>query len=439
MPIVNRGLIAATASSKIIVGTDTRFLDDNVQAGALLSFVDAQGRITTPLYVVESVEDDTHLTLVQAYAGSTGPGKSYALLDVAYEKTSADVFNLLATKTDQIEEVLDKANGAAAQGNFAVLGAGGKLSTNILNTNADGGVPKLNSFGKVDVEQLPLAVQNSNANLLDNWDFKNPVNQRKQSTYLNTSASISTIDRWIAGANMRVELISPGIRLTALTSNYRRFSQRIERSERMTAQTVTVSLDVIEATGGFSVYFIYGSSFEKNTSGMTIDAGFSGIKSFTVTLPGYSDTAGNLALMISSRTDADVSITIRTVMLEMGSVSTLKPNAVSHYGEQESLCKRFLIPISKDQRFRAVGVFPSALQFTIPIPQTLRVMPSIENIAAFALKTLSAADIPGVAISNIEMLRMDTALLVRVTTSAPHGLTDALLYLNEATFLNAEM
>ena len=122
----------------------------------------------------------------------------------------------------------------------------------------------------------------------------------------------------------------------------------------------------------------------------------------------------------------------------MGSVSTLKPNAVSHYGEQESLCKRFLIPLSKDQRFRAVGVFSSALQFTIPIPQTLRVMPSVENIAAFALKTLAAAEVPG-AITNIEMLRMDTALLVRVTTSAPHGLTDALLYLNEATFLNAEM
>lgn len=439
MSIVNRGLIAATASSKIIVGTDTRFLNDNVQAGALLSFTDARGRITTPLYVVESVEDDTHLTLVQAYAGTTETGKGYALLDVAYEKTSADVFNLLATKTDQIEEVLDKANGVAAQGNFAVLGAGGKLPTDRLNTNTAGGVLRLDAGAKAPDANLPDSVKNSNYNLLDNWDFKNPVNQRKQSTYLNTSASISTIDRWIAGPNMRVEVISSGIRLTALTSNYRRFSQRIERPQRITAQTVTVSLDVIEATGGFSVYFIYGSSFEKTTNGMAVDAGFSGIKSFTVTLPGYSDTAGNLALMISSRTDADVSITIRTVMLEVGSVSTLKPNAVSHYGEQESLCKRFLIPLSKDQRFRAVGVFSSALQFTIPIPQTLRVMPSVENMAAFSLKTLAAAEVPGVSISNIEMLRMDTALLVRVTTSAPHGLTDALLYLNEATFLNAEM
>lgn len=439
MSIVNRGLIAATASSKIIVGTDTRFLNDNVQAGALLSFTDARGRITTPLYVVESVEDDTHLTLVQAYAGTTETGKGYALLDVAYEKTSADVFNLLATKTDQIEEVLDKANGVAAQGNFAVLGAGGKLPTDRLNTNTAGGVLRLDAGAKAPDANLPDSVKNSNYNLLDNWDFKNPVNQRKQSTYLNTSASISTIDRWIAGANMRVEVISPGIRLTALTSNSRRFSQRIERPERITAQTVTVSLDVIEVTGRFSAYFSYGSSFEKTTPGMIMNAGLSGIKSFTVTLPGYSDTAGNLALMISNRTDADVSITIRTVMLEIGSVSTLKPNAVSHYGEQESLCKRFLIPLSKDQRFRAVGVFPSALQFTIPIPQTLRVMPSVENMAAFSLKTLAAAEVPGVSISNIEMLRMDTALLVRVTTSAPHGLTDALLYLNEATFLNAEM
>ncbi len=352
---------------------------------------------------------------------------------------TADVFNLLGTKIDQIEEVLDKANGTAAQGNFAVLGAGGKLSTDRLNTNTAGGVLRLGAGAKAPDANLPDSVKNSNYNLLDNWDFKNPVNQRKQSTYLNTSASISTIDRWIAGANMRVEVISPGIRLTALTSSYRRFSQRIERPERMTAQTVTVSLDVIEATGGFSVYFSYGSSFEKTSSGMTIDAGFSGIKSFTVTLPSYSDTAGNLALMISSRLDVDVSITIRTAMLEMGSVSTLKPNAVSHYGEQESLCKRFLIPLSKDQRFRAVGVFSNALQFTIPIPQTLRVMPSVENMAAFALKTLAASEVPGVSISNIEMLRMDTALLVRVTTPAPHGLTDVLLYLNEATFLNAEM
>lgn len=72
------GTITATNSSKIITGTGTKFTNllNGVSAGRML-LLPATG--TVQIYEIESVQSDTQLTLVSAFTGTTGTGKSYAI------------------------------------------------------------------------------------------------------------------------------------------------------------------------------------------------------------------------------------------------------------------------------------------------------------------------------------------------------------------------
>lgn len=284
----------------------------------------------------------------------------------------------------------------------------------------------LNVLGEYDLSRNP--------NLLHNWDFTNPVNQRGATTYLSTSGEIPTIDRWRAGTNMKVELVSGGIKLTGQGGQYRNFRQTIENPERLAGKQVTVSLNILACTGKFSSYFQYGSS---GTGGGIINAGETGIKKFAVTLPSASDIAGSLKFHIGNSNDADVSLTLASVKLEIGDVSTLKDTDVADYAEQEMICQRYLVPIAAAQRFRLESYTSDVLQFHIPTPQRMRALPTVEDVSALSIKTLAVVG-SGVSISGIETLRRDPDVFLRVNAPS-HGLTDCLLYADRATFLNAEL
>lgn len=288
------------------------------------------------------------------------------------------------------------------------------------------GASGLSVLGEYDLSRNP--------NLLHNWDFTNPVNQRGQTTYLSTSGGIQTIDRWRADSNMKVELVSGGIKLTGQGGQYRNFRQTIENPERLAGKQVTVSLNILACTGRFSSSFVQGSS---GTSGGVIDAGFTGIKKYTTTFGSESDIAGNLQIHIRNSTTPDVSLTLASVKLEIGDVSTLKDTDVADYAEQEMICQRYLVPIAAAQRFRLESYTSDVLQFHIPTPQRMRALPTVEDVSALSIKTLAVVG-SGVSISSIETLRRDPGVFLRVNAPS-HGLTDCLLYADRATFLNAEL
>lgn len=272
-------------------------------------------------------------------------------------------------------------------------------------------------------------------NFLHNWYFVNPINQRGESSYTGPGP---TIDRWKASSNMTLDKISGGIRLTT-GNNAGIISQAIEQPFRITARTVTVSLDIITAaTGRFSVYFVYGENYSYNTSGVYINEGETGIKSFTLTVPGYDVVGNNLALAIRGTTGG-ISIVIRAVKLELGNRCTLTRDSIAEYAEQESICRRFLIPLAKDTRYRATYISTKTLDFLIPITDPMRIVPTIEDTSLLSLRTLSAMTISGVTISSVSILRKDPAILVRVETNVAHEQNDALLYVYDPTFLNAEL
>ena len=284
----------------------------------------------------------------------------------------------------------------------------------------------LNVLGEYDLSRNP--------NILHNWDFTNPVNQRGETTYLNTSAEIPTIDRWRAGANMKVEVVSGGIKLTGQSTIYRSFRQTIEAPQRLAGKRVTVSLNVLACTGKFSSYFIQGSG---NTGGAIIDAGFTGIRKYTVTLGSASDIGNTLKFHIGNSSEPDVSMTLASAKLEIGDVGTLKDTDVADYTEQEMICQHYLVPIPAAQRFRLAAYTSDVLQFHITTPQRMRALPTIEDPSVMTLKTIGLTN-SNVSINSIEMLRRDPDVFLRVNAPG-HGLTDCVLYANSATFLNAEL
>lgn len=272
-------------------------------------------------------------------------------------------------------------------------------------------------------------------NYLHNWYWANPINQRGLALY---SGAGPTIDRWKASASMQVESINNGRKLTTIGAPGT-IIQVIEQPYRISLRKITVSLDIISAaTDKFTAFFAYGSNFQYNTTGIYINEGETGIKAFTVTLPSYGDMAGNLAFCIRG-TQAGISVSIRSLKLEVGNRSTLLADSIAETSEQENICRRFLIPLAENSRYRMSSYGLNTMDFLIPITNNMRAIPTIEDTSLLSIRTLNATPISGITISNISVIRKDPAILVRVTTEGNHGLTDGILYTSGKTYLNAEL
>lgn len=232
-------------------------------------------------------------------------------------------------------------------------------------------------------------VGGSNKNLLDNWDFTNPVNQRmgyivksgttyyseesltgttavlsapKEARYINetygeivlnnvtfyvsrsdmvpgcigSSSGIYFIDRWkvVKWANDSfAELTDDGIKLTCGTATGVRLIQVIDNAAQFAGKTVTLSVETTALTNSLDVYFVengsnVGVGYSKNTPG---------ISTFTVTLP-----AGLTSLSVFIQTTGvSNSVSVSRIKLELGTGSTLANDFHSDYSEELERCQRY--------------------------------------------------------------------------------------------------
>jgi len=84
------GTVAVTQNSAAVVGTGTRFTTD-LQAGQPVAI---SGDATNGIYTIQSITDDTHLTLAPAYGGANAPGAS---LTVGGTQATADFGLVVST------------------------------------------------------------------------------------------------------------------------------------------------------------------------------------------------------------------------------------------------------------------------------------------------------------------------------------------------------
>nr|DAZ76727.1 MAG TPA: hypothetical protein [Caudoviricetes sp.] len=226
----------------------------------------------------------------------------------------------------------------------------------------------------------------SNPNLLDNWYFANPVNQRGQTEY--TGALSYTIDRWQLGdGNISLSVADGGIALKGggvVGSDY--IFTRVER------------LPVAKYT--YTILFS-GNTDQVVLSSKLTDAGVvtavtsraaSGVLSLT-----WDQTTEFTSSDAFLRIHAPGSVNILAAKLELGSTQTLAHkegerwvlNEVPDYGEQLRRCQRDYLRIKASSSYMRFGVSTpytdtSAGAF-IQFPNQMRAVPVLSFGGNFAL------------------------------------------------------
>lgn len=231
-----------------------------------------------------------------------------------------------------------------------------------------------------------------NPNLLRNWYFPRPVNQRDVSGTISTAGYF--LDGWklVSGA---VTIGTDGITLNGT------MTQVLEHAP---AGTVTASVLTPEGVG--KVVPVYDGT----------------AKTFTITAVGKKLLAAKL---------------------ELGSVQTLAHqdssgawvlNEIPDYAEQLAACQRYLIPLSSYQ-CPAARLGTNEILFFVPLPVTMRTLPAI-NQNGFQVQSKTGEAQTGFTFS-VSSLRSNGVIINASKTG--HGMTDAVLNAGTLSLLSAEL
>lgn len=193
-------------------------------------------------------------------------------------------------------------------------------------------VDKLDHTAQEIDDAVALAPQISNPNLLDNWYFANPVNQRGQ-TERTGSQSGYFIDRWKFGSyDQTVTVTESGLHWSTVAGIW--CTQIIENFDALIGRTLTLSA-IIDGV----LYSVTGVLNESSGIGMQP------VGSLFIELT--HDEKGFRFVTYNSPTPT---VTILAAKLELGSTQTLAHqdadgnwvlNEIPDYGEQLAKCQRY--------------------------------------------------------------------------------------------------
>ena len=210
-----------------------------------------------------------------------------------------------------------------------------------------------------------LAPQLSNSNLLDNWYFANPVNQRGQTTYT-TSSDAYTIDRWMKSAGTLN--IEDGY-ISASLTDWGSIVQNIEPNLFKALAGKTLTFSVLHKNGQLKKTTFTPDS---NYTSTDIWNGLGG--EYGTMIYRWSDGHPNLTYANSQNGE------LVAVKLELGDNQTLAHqddsgnwvlNEIPDYGEQLARCQRYF------QTFATESLRPTnALDFR-PVMRTITALSTI--------------------------------------------------------------
>lgn len=204
-----------------------------------------------------------------------------------------------------------------------------------------------------------------NPNLLDNWYFGNPVNQRGQTSY---SAEGYGIDRWRVENSTTITLSNDG--LTVSTTNGNGITQNSEQLAKLMGKQVVVSILTPEGNL-YSKPFLVGNA----AGGLTVGP-------FDI----YSTSSWLLYVRPEQTVDTQ---SILAVKLELGTEQTLAHqengvwvlNEIPDYGEQLRKCQRYYIEGD------AIAVYSNGGAWSVPLRIEMRTAPSVKysNVQSYQI------------------------------------------------------
>jgi len=311
--------------------------------------------------------------------------------------------------------------------------------TDSFIVNREGGVAQLpaSQFAKnftADKFLMPDGVTSiaeyyrsfSNQNLLDNWYFANPVNQRGQTEYTNVNY---TIDRWRTYTSVITTLFPDGIRVDASANDYRSiFSQRIGHFKELEGKTVTLSA-LAKLVSGSYFTLSYGTTYDSN---ITEQAGYYKnteyeVVSFTFAIPNGMQDHFNVSITPGNKGIVDVA----AMKLELGHRQTLAHkengvwvlNEVPNYATELTKCQRYQVVIrlptwSNFPASGATGTTQNGLRVAFTIPATMQKNPTVSFEGEIYANFLKSGKIESVLIKSCVWAILDTPMSVRLALDA---------------------
>lgn len=265
-----------------------------------------------------------------------------------------------------------------------------------------------------------------NPNLLDNWYFGNPINQRGQTSYTGGGYAV---DRWKIGDGVTAAVANGALNISYSTPGW----NLVEPLDNMLVPGVTYTLSCIykASVNPIRLVVAWGDSqfFYNEASPISDDWALAQI---TGTIPANATISFNQVVIQSLGSSAG-DFSLKAVKLELGSQQTLAHqengvwvlNEIPRFSDQLAACQRYLIPINNWTRVRASYYSGTALFFTVPIPSTMRTTPAIlDPSGALAVQSVSGVDQAGFTFD----CNMSTpgSISVRAAKNS-HGLTDGQL------------
>ena len=226
----------------------------------------------------------------------------------------------------------------------------------------------------------------ANPNLLDNWYFGNPVNQRGLTEYA-ISWNQYSVDRWSCeGDVVYVRIEQDGIVIKNNNSSGFQFKQILPDGLIPVGSVVTVSVLCTSVSG--ICHIIYAQTNEPYSNSIP----WAQIEAGVVTTAHGVQIGGQHKDFISLQPGAEIKIL--AVKLELGSTQTLAHlengnwvlNEIPDYGEQLRKCQRYFVRYAIDtQRFIGVLNIDNANsgQGYINLPVPMRATPIISGPIGF--------------------------------------------------------
>ena len=233
-----------------------------------------------------------------------------------------------------------------------------------------------------------------NPNLLDNWYFGRPVNQRGKTELASGNWDLYFIDRWMpTSPNHAYTITDDGIKISNMSHKYDQiWRQNLERMEK---RTYTLSF-LLKNFGLRSMTFTpQGSDYTEQT----LDGGF--IVSFT-----SEDNLVNPAIRLLDSTSVTVSdVTLLAAKLELGDTQTLAHkengvwvlNEIPDFGEQLRRCQRYAVDDNYHTTVGQLNYDGDTYYISVQLPCVMRTTPVI------TLKEISAIGWGVLPISNAEI------------------------------------
>lgn len=405
------GTITVTNGSASVTGSGTLFATNFCGPDDLL-IVDGLN------YVIKSVTSDTALTLTRPYTGTTASGKTYEIIRTTGEKALNELAQKVAELVNKYGTTVNSITDTPGASKIPRAGSDGKLDDGWFKTNQADGLLKLDSSGKAPAAQLPDSALAPRENLLHNWDFRKPVNQRGESEYSTTRKY--TIDRWfmISGSG-KITKASGGVTVNG-SAGVIYFVQPLEYSAGLAGKTVTLSAALASGGGRMGIYTGMDIFATTNVAGSKTLSG-AGTDSIKITLP--SSISGYICVYFAC--NSGESMTLERVKLEIGKSSTLDSSAPMDYGKELEVCRRYCTVLASDFRSRMVSYGSSYMDALFPLSAQMRATPSVES-GGVVLCSLTGGE-NSAEISVLRCMGYSNGLWLRANTSSAHGMTDGFI------------